>query len=105
MISKHRSTVGRRLKGAMLKHLHGMITCKEFEQFIMAYLDGELPSRKKVIFEWHLRLCRECRDYLAAYQRSVELGKACLTSTDEPVPSDVPQDLIKAILDANSSSR
>jgi anti-sigma factor RsiW len=100
MTSERKPTIKRRLKGAMLKRMHGMITCKEFEQFIMAYLDGELPSGKKAIFEWHMRLCRECRDYLAAYQRSVELGRALLTSTDDQVPSDVPEDLIKAILDA-----
>ena len=72
-----------------------MISCEEVEEFILTYLDGELPPRQKRIFEWHLKLCRECRDYLKAYQRSLELGKAALTREDLP---SLPEDLVKAIM-------
>lgn len=100
MAHQHKTGVLRQLKGFMLKRMHRMITCKEFEDFILSYLEGELPIRQKSIFEMHLRICRECRDYLAAYQRTFELGHAVLPSSDDPVPEDVPEDLIKAILDA-----
>ena len=90
----------RRLKGMMLKRMHGMITCVEFEEFVLSYLEGELPERQKRIFEWHLRICRECREYLAAYKRTIEIGKAVLGPANEPVPDDVPEDLIRAVLDA-----
>ncbi len=90
----------RRLKGTMLRHMHGMITCREFEEFVLRYLDGELPSKQAKIFEWHLRICRECREYLAAYRRTIEIGIALLGPADESVPDDVPEDLITAVLDA-----
>ena len=90
----------RRLKGAMLKHMHGMITCREFEDFVQRYLDGELTARQARVFEWHMRFCRECREYLAAYQQAVEIGKTVLSAPDEPVPTDVPEDLVSAILSA-----
>ena len=90
----------RRLKGAMLKHMHGMITCREFEDFVLRYLDGELPPGQARMFEWHMRLCRECREYLAAYRRAAEIGKTVLGAPDEPVPDDVPEDLVSAILSA-----
>jgi anti-sigma factor RsiW len=90
----------RRAKGAMLKHMHRMITCREFEDFVMGYLDDELPARQRSIFEFHMRLCRECREYLAAYQRSIEVGREAFKSDDEVVADDVPEDLIKAILEA-----
>jgi len=90
----------RRLKGTMLRHMHGMITCREFEEFVLRYLDGELPSKQAKIFEWHLRICRECREYLAAYKRTIEIGIALLGPADESVPDDVPEDLITAVLDA-----
>ena len=90
----------RRLKGSMLKRMHGMITCREFESFVLQYLDGELPKKQSAIFEWHLRMCRECREYLAAYQRTVDLGKAVLGPAGAPLPEDVPEDLVAAILDA-----
>ena len=93
----------RRLKGTMLRRMHGMITCREFEEFILRYLDDELEPRQKKLFEWHLRLCRECREYLAAYQRTVEIGKSVLGSENGPVPDDVPEDLIKAVLDSRNA--
>ncbi len=93
----------RRLKGTMLRRMHGMITCREFEEFILRYLDDELEPRQKKLFEWHLRLCRECREYLAAYRRTVEIGKNVLGSENGPVPDDVPEDLIKAVLDSRNA--
>ena len=88
----------RRLKGSMLKRVHGMITCREFEDFVLRYLDGELTKKQARVFEWHIRLCRECREYLAAYQRAVEIGAAALAPNDGALPEDVPEDLIAAIL-------
>jgi anti-sigma factor RsiW len=84
----------------MLKRVHGMITCKEFEDFVLSYLDGGLPAHQRSLFEWHMRICRECREYLAAYQHALAVGRAVLPSPDDPVPEDVPEDLIKAILES-----
>lgn len=93
----------RRIKGLMLKRMHGMITCREFEDFIMDYLDESLPAKQRKRFEWHLRLCRECREYLAAYQRAMELGQATLGTTSDDLPEDIPEDLVKAVLDSRQS--
>ncbi len=93
----------RRVKGLMLRYMHGMITCREFEAFVLRYLDDELTPRERTIFERHLKFCRECREYLAAYRRSIDVGKAVLDhgrDKDGPVPDDVPRDLISAVLDA-----
>ena len=89
----------RRAKGIMLKHMHRMITCKEFEDFILRYLDDELSARQRSVFELHMRLCRECREYLAAYRRSIEVSRGARPA-DEALPEDIPEDLIKAILEA-----
>jgi anti-sigma factor RsiW len=80
--------------------MHRMITCREFEDFVLQYLDDELPARQRAMFEFHLRICRECREYLAAYQRTVEIGRAAFKDANETVPEDVPEDLVKAILEA-----
>ena len=93
----------RKIKGTMLRSMHGMITCREFEEFVLSYLDGELPARQARIFEWHLRICRECREYLAAYRRTIELGAAVLGPAQEAVPEDVPEDLVRAVLDSREA--
>ena len=102
MAHQHKSGIKRWFKGFMLKRMHRMITCKEFEDFILDFLDGNLTARQQTVFEWHMRICSECREYLAAYQRAMELGRAVLPSSDNPIPNDVPEDLIKAILEARN---
>jgi len=98
----YRTGIRRWLKGFLLKHVYGMITCREFDEFVLDYIDDELSERHRSIFELHLRLCPECRQYLVAYQRASEAGRAVFPPTDAPVPDDVPEDLIKAILKARS---
>ena len=93
----------RMMKGVMLKHGPRMITCREFDDFVLDYLDDTLPAGQRKIFELHLKICRECRDYLATYRRSIELGKAVFQQTDQAVPEDVPEDLVRAILAARDS--
>ena len=86
------------LKSVMFKRIHGMISCVEFESFIQAYTDGELDSKTKRVFELHIRFCRECREYLAAYQRTIEVGSSLLQDTPSKIPRDVPEELIRAVL-------
>lgn len=90
------------MKGFMQKHIHGMITCKAFEDFMLDYVDGDLPRHQRILFESHIRRCRECRQYLQAYQRTLEVSRAVFHAPDAPVPDDVPEDLIKAILKARN---
>jgi anti-sigma factor RsiW len=86
------------LKGAMMHYMPGMITCAEFDDFIVGYLDGTLPEKVRRLFEFHIRYCRECREYLLAYRRTVELEKAAFRASEAQLPEDVPEDLIQAIL-------
>lgn len=84
----------------MLNNLYGMITCKEFEYYMPFYLDNELSDMKQTLFDRHLRVCRDCHDYLAAYQRTVEMSQAVYHLADESISVEVPENLIKAILKA-----
>lgn len=79
-----------------------MISCREFEDFIIQYFEGELSWNKKFIFEAHLKFCKECRDYLAAYRLSIEAAKGALEQEELPA---VPEDLVKAILAATQNHK
>jgi len=81
-----------------------MISCEEFEDFILQYLEGELPVVKRAIFELHMKICRECRDYLAAYQRSIETAKAAVQQQEQRELPQIPEDLVSAILAAQKAS-
>ena len=94
----------RLMKGVMLRATPGMITCAAFDAFIVDYLDGRLTPKEQRIFERHLRVCRECRDYLDAYRRTIETGKKAFAVGEAPV-TDVPDDLVAAILAARPAPR
>ena len=94
----------RRMKGLMLRNMYYMITCRDFDAFIVAYLDDELDSKTRRRFEFHIRLCRDCREYLNAYKRAIELGQTVVPSTEDNLPEDVPKDLIEAILKTRDES-
>lgn len=76
------------------------MTCKELVEFLMDYLDGDLPEPQRKSFEEHLSACPDCIAYLATYEETIALGKQAYTADDEPVPAAVPEDLIRAILSA-----
>lgn len=97
-----RGETGRRLKAAVAK-LPLMLTCAEAEAFMLDYFEESLPLKQRFVFEMHLALCRECRSYLAAYRRSVALGKRVFEHPEAAPPDDVPEDLVQAILAAREA--
>jgi anti-sigma factor RsiW len=94
----------RRLLGFLQQNVPLMITCKELEEFIADYVDDTLPKRQLAVFRIHLLFCRECRDYLAGYLRTIDLGRAVFQHPHESVSQEVPEDLVRAILDAKRAS-
>ena len=80
-----------------------MLTCQELIQFLMDYLDGELPAEQRALFEEHLRLCPPCVCYLESYQQCIKLGKVCVCEEEE-IKAAVPEELVKAILAARKKA-
>jgi len=74
------------------------VTCRELTAFIADYLDGELPAPQRRQFEIHLDKCANCTRYLEGYRASIAAGKQAFDDRDEPLPADVPDDLVDAIL-------
>jgi predicted anti-sigma-YlaC factor YlaD len=102
LTNQQQKSLQRWFKGVMTNFMPGMITCEEFEEFIADYFEDDLSRKQKIIFEMHLRMCRECRDYLAAYRRTMEISHAIYEPDNVSMPEDIPEDLIKAVLDARS---
>ncbi len=75
-----------------------MLTCKEFDAFMLDYLEGGLPARRKFLCWLHVRMCRECAYFIQQYRRVIALGQNAFDSPDDAVPDSVPEDLIKAAI-------
>ena len=76
------------------------MTCRELADFIADYLTGDLQPEIRAAFAHHLSLCPNCRRYLASYEATVTLGRTAFDVDDAPIPADVPDELVRAILDA-----
>lgn len=76
------------------------ITCREFVDFLDAYLARRLQPAHQEEFNDHLSGCPPCVAYMHSYQDSIRLGKATLMRSDTPVPETVPEALVQAILAA-----
>jgi anti-sigma factor RsiW len=74
--------------------------CREVIEFLMAYRDGELTPEQRHQFDAHLAECPWCIAYLQNYEATIRLGKAAYADLDGPVPEDVPEELVQAILAA-----
>lgn len=83
---------------SMLFKLLGMLNCAKFEDL---YCDRQ-DSSPFLLSAWRLRfhigICRQCRSYLAAYERTIELEKLALSAQDEEAPAELPADLLEDIL-------
>lgn len=76
------------------------MTCRDFVDFIMDYLEGGLPPGVQEPFEHHLSICPACDRYLSRYKATVAAGRAAFDEPDAPLPDDVPQELVSAILES-----
>jgi hypothetical protein len=73
-----------------------MIPCAELEDLAANYLEASLPRPKRRELELHMGECGGCREFLAAYRRTVWVARRALeTSSDPP---QAPERLVQAIL-------
>jgi len=74
------------------------LTCREFIEFLWQYETEELLPEERKRFDDHLTRCAPCVRYLQSYRETIAIGKAMLAPTDEPLPAEVPEELVQAIL-------
>lgn len=76
------------------------MTCREFVEFIMAYLEGEASAAERETFDAHIGECPPCLAYLETYKKTIAMGRQVCADPDGPVPDDVPEELVQAVLAA-----
>jgi len=81
-----------------------MLTCKQFDEFMMDYLEGNLPFWQKVACGLHVRMCRKCAKFVDQYRRVVLLEKNAFVAPGDSIPEVVPEELVKAALACRKQS-
>jgi anti-sigma factor RsiW len=80
--------------------LGSAITCRELVEFLDDYLSRLLPEPRRIAFDAHLAACPACVAYMKSYQVTLGLEKAAFNSKENPVPAEVPEELVRAVLTA-----
>ncbi|WP_022836849.1 anti-sigma factor family protein [Salisaeta longa] len=67
-----------------------MLTCKEVNDFLVAYQEGTLDAQTTRQFERHISKCDNCRNYLQQYNKTIELvQEACADETDDEAAQEL----------------
>ena len=81
------------------------MTCREVNEYILDYRSGHLSPEECARFEAHLARCPDCVEDLRSYEETIRLGKGAFSHPDDPVPADVLDELVRAILAARPRAR
>jgi anti-sigma factor RsiW len=74
------------------------MNCRECTEFILRYLEGELTPDEQASFALHMSRCPPCERYLRQYKLTVEAGKTACSEAGSRLATDVPEELVRAIL-------
>ena len=78
-----------------------MLSCREFIDFLMEFVNGELEPARRRLFLRHIAGCRDCATYLETYRTTVALGRRVCSEREEAIRGEsVPDELIRSILAA-----
>jgi hypothetical protein len=75
------------------------LTCRDVDQFLMRYANGELSPREQFTFDCHLALCGDCMHYVDSYIKTTPLARDACRRDDAPA-HDAPPGLLAAVFDA-----
>ena len=74
------------------------LTCRELIEFLDSYCDGTLPTRRRAVFDEHLRICPECRGYLDEYRATIDAARSLGKPRDDSTESlNVPPAVFVAV--------
>ena len=81
----------------------GRVNRQPSKNWSVAYVAKGLSIAELEAFEEHLVECPDCVRYLDSYRTTIQLSRTALLSPDAPVPAEVPESLVEAILAARSA--
>jgi len=71
------------------------MTCRDLADFLLDYIEGELPEPIRRQFDAHVAECPDCLNYLQQYRNTVRLTGLLV---DDMSVQPMPPDLVRAIV-------
>ena len=73
------------------------MTCRDFADFLLDYVESTLPADARERFDAHLAACPDCVRYLEQYRDTILASRRALS---DDAAADLPDALVSAILHA-----
>ncbi len=80
-----------------------LLRCDALIEFLDDYVEDRLPAAERARFESHLAVCDACVRYLDGYRGTLR-ALALAARHSEVLPSEVPGELVEAILAARRAT-
>ncbi len=75
------------------------MTCREATEFLIGYVEGDLPPEQHALFERHISRCPNCRAFLDQYRNTIRAEIGSYGSSDADARTVMPDDLVRSIMD------
>jgi len=90
----------------IMSKMPGNISCKEFDEKLDDYIEGDLSWWNRSRMGLHKVICKACAIYAAGYRKTIGLIKSSIDdgnvpAADEPVPEDFVQDIVRKQLESS----
>lgn len=79
------------------------MNCREFVEFLMAYVNNDLAENEACAFRQHISDCPPCIHYLESYRETLALEKEAYRE-EEMLFEQAPENLVRAILAARAGT-
>jgi anti-sigma factor RsiW len=76
------------------------LTCHDVTDFLADYAAGALSVDVASAFERHLERCPNCQVFLQQYRDSIAASRAALADGVPASPAEVPEELVRAIVNS-----
>lgn len=70
-----------------------MLTCKDVNDFLAAYVDDDIPDSLRRRYEAHVARCKVCSAYLSQYRSTMKLARE-----SDSIGADPPDELVEITL-------
>lgn len=95
-----------RMMQRIMAKMPGFISCKELDEKLDEYMEGELSGWNRFRFAMHFVMCKACAAYAAGYEKTIGAVKSSFEAEDDSSAEDaVPEDLVQDILKKRTNTR
>lgn len=75
-----------------------MIGCTDVDARLASFLQGELSFPDRMAIYRHLAHCQRCSRVVEQGRDALDVSKSALAEAADPMPDEVPEQLVRAIL-------